>query len=74
MAYNKGGCKEGKRDGKGGCKVGKKGGRRLAKEAKIRMAKRKIEPVKPQAKQKRPAIKMTNIKPAFRYYNTMKLF
>ena len=73
MAYNKGGCKEGKKMGKGGCKVGKKGGRKLAKEAKIRMAKRKIEPVKPQIK-KRPAIKMTNIKPAFRYYNTMKLF
>jgi len=66
MAYNKGGCKEGKREGKGGCKVGKKGGRRLAKEAKVRMAKA--------MRSRRPAIKMTNIKPAFRYYNTMKLF
>ena len=40
MAYNKGGCKKGKKMGKGGCKVGKKGGRTLAKEAKKRLPKK----------------------------------
>jgi len=64
MAYNKGGCKEGKKMGKGGCKVGKKGGRRLAKEAKKRLPKKAV--AKKAVDKKRPPIKMTS----FRYYNT----
>ena len=58
MAYNKGGCKKGKKMGKGGCKVGKKGGRTLSKEAKKRLPKKAVD-------KKRPIIKMTT----FGYYN-----